>query len=146
MGYTYDYGSDSASGGGLGINASDYTGGSSALSTGVQSGASAGGGWYGAAITAAAGLVGGYFQNKANNSAKNEERELAREKMIMELELEKLRILNAKGGGGGRSRDLELLEMALGIYGDSSSGTSKTLNSAADRYASIYNSAGAGGR
>jgi hypothetical protein len=104
------------------------------------------GDYYAAAITAAAGLIGGYFQNKANKSAKDEERELMREKMIQDLELEKLRILNAKGGGGGRSRDLDLLEMALGIYGDSSSGTSKTLNSAADRYASIYNSAGAGGR
>lgn len=112
----------------------------------AAAGASAGGGYWGAAITAAAGLVGGYFQNKANKSEKDYQRELDREKMIQELQIEKIRALAAKGGGGGRSRDLDLLEMALGIYGDSSAGTSKTLNSAADRYASIYNSAGAGGR
>jgi hypothetical protein len=101
---------------------------------------------YAAAIAAAAGLVGGYFQNKSNKSAQKESEKLAREKMLQDLELEKFRILNAKGGGGGRSRDLDLLEMALGIYDSSSQSQGRTLQSAADRYASIYNSAGAGGR
>ena len=101
---------------------------------------------WGAAIAAAAGLAGKYFEGKADKKNSSEQRELERQKMIQELELEKFRILNAKGGGGGRSRDLDLLEMALGIYDSSSASLGKTYQGAADRYASIYNSAGAGGR
>lgn len=101
--------------------------------------------WIPAAISAAAALIGGQFNIKANKDSQKDAERMRKEELLQQLELEKFRILNAKGGGGGRSRDLELLEMALGIHEDAAKGQSASLQTAANRYAQIYNSAGAGG-
>jgi len=131
---SYDYGSDTGSYSGTGVNASSYTGATTAAATSAASGD-----WTGAAITAGAGLLAGFFQNQANKGDKKDAERIRKEQMLHQLMLAKL---SASKGGGGRSRDLDLLEMALGIREDQSKGQSATLQGAANRYAQIYNSAG----
>lgn len=95
--------------------------------------------WVGPAIAAAASLAGGYFSQKGSKKAQSDELKFRKEELLQQLELEKFRILNQKGGGGGgRSRDLDLLEMALGIYDTESKLKSGAYQSGGDRYAQIY--------
>lgn len=94
-----------------------------------------------AAITAAASLLGGVFQSDAQDKQIKEAEKARKEELLAQLELEKFRILNQKGGGGGADRELAALEMALGVHDTYAARVSNTLQTAANRYAQIYGGA-----
>lgn len=96
--------------------------------------------WVGPALQAIIGVAGQYFKGKDERDIADAELEFKEKQLAQELEIAK--IAAARGGGGGRSKELDLLEMALGIYGDAASRKTQSLNAAADRYAGIYASIG----
>jgi hypothetical protein len=98
--------------------------------------------WLPAAITAVASLAGGLFGNRAEDERLKAQQDYDREKMIAELELEKFRILNQKGGGGGADRELAMLEAALGISDRYSQSQRGALRAAKDNFTDIYSRVG----
>lgn len=96
--------------------------------------------WVGPALQVVSSLAGQYFQQKGSDKYRDEELAFREKELAQQLEIAKIQA--ARGGGGGRSKELDLLEMALGIYGDAASRKTQSLNAAADRYAGIYASIG----